>query len=125
MAVTGFHEGELAVQRRAGVSADAARLVTMLDEPDLDGGARLFLAARTFAVLAARDADGRLWSSPLTGPAGFLNGYATTLDVHTVARPGDPLAELPVGQPVGVLAIDFATRRRFRVNGTLLGRDDG
>ena len=40
----GFHEGELAVQQRAGVRADAARLAGMLGEPDLDGGAGLFLA---------------------------------------------------------------------------------
>ncbi|HEY3748692.1 MAG TPA: pyridoxamine 5'-phosphate oxidase family protein [Pseudonocardiaceae bacterium] len=121
----GFHEGELAVQRRAGVSAEAARLVTMLSEPDLDGGAHLFLASRTFAVLAARDGQGRLWSSPLTGPAGFLDGYGTTLDVHTAPRQGDPLAGLPVGQSVGLIAIEFAIRRRFRVNGTLLGSGDG
>jgi predicted pyridoxine 5'-phosphate oxidase superfamily flavin-nucleotide-binding protein len=125
MGVTGFHEGELAVQRRAGVSADAARLVTMLDEPDLDGGAHRFLAARTFGVLAARDRHGSLWSTPLTGSPGFLDGNGTTLDVRAVPRPGDPLADLPLGQPVGVLAIEFAIRRRLRVNGTLVSRGDG
>jgi uncharacterized protein len=121
----GFHEGELAVQHRAGVAADAARLVTMLDAPDLSGGAHRFLAARTFAVLAARDGQGRLWSTPLTGPAGFLDGNGTTLDVHTVPRPGDPLAGLPLGQSVGLIAIEFAIRRRLRVNGTLVSAGDG
>jgi hypothetical protein len=38
MAAEGFHEGELAVQSRAGVRAQAARLGgTMLAVPDLNG----------------------------------------------------------------------------------------
>jgi hypothetical protein len=116
---TGFHEGELAMQRRAGVTAEAARLAGMLAEPDLDGGGQRFLAARTFAVLTAADSAGRLWTSPLTGPAGFLNGRGQTLAVHAAPRPGDPLAGLAAGQPAALLAIEFAIRRRMRVNGTL------
>lgn len=33
----GFHDGELAVQRRAGVEGEAHRLERMLDLPDLSG----------------------------------------------------------------------------------------
>ncbi len=36
---TGFHDGELAVQARAGVSDDAARLTRMIAAPDLGKGA--------------------------------------------------------------------------------------
>ena len=73
MAAEGFHEGELAVQSRAGVRAQAARLGgTMLAVPDLNGGISGFLAERDFAVLTARDADGRLWTSALIASAGFL-----------------------------------------------------
>ncbi len=122
---TGFHAGELTVQRRAGVAAQAARLAGMVGEPNLDGGARRFLGERTLAVLSARDQDGLLWSSPLLGPAGFLRSHGRTLEVHNAPGAGDPLASLPAGQPVGWLAIDFATRRRMRVNGFLVGADDG
>src|SRR3712207_6255558 len=116
----GFHEGELAVQRRAGVSEQAARLSGMLRPVDLRGGAAYFLAERTFAAVTARDAAGRLWISPLTGPAGFLRARgASTLDVHAVPVPGDPLHSLAAGQPVGLLAMDFSTRRRLGVNGAL------
>jgi uncharacterized protein len=125
MSAAGFHEGELAVQRRAGVTAEAARLAGMLAEPDLDGGGHRFLAERTFAVLTARDSGGLLWSAPLIGPAGFLDGHGAVLDIHAVLRPGDPLAALPAGQPAGVLAIDFAIRRRMRVNGTLISHVPG
>jgi hypothetical protein len=59
----GFHEGERAVQVRAGVAAEAARLTEMLALPNLDGGARLFLADQEFAVLTARDSSALRWTS--------------------------------------------------------------
>jgi predicted pyridoxine 5'-phosphate oxidase superfamily flavin-nucleotide-binding protein len=122
---TGFHSGELAVQHAAGVTADAARLVRMLEQPNLDGGARRFLADRTLAAISARNARGVFWTSPLVGPAGFLDAHGTTLDVLVTPRHGDPLAGIPIGQPVGMIAIDFATRRRLRINGTLTGAGIG
>jgi len=117
----GFHDGELAVQRRAGVDTAAARLAGMLRPADLRGGATAFLAERTFAAITARDPAGRLWISALTGAAGFLRARgASALLIAAVAPVGDPLHRLEADQPVGLLAIDFATRRRFRVNGTLM-----
>ncbi|GGX62843.1 pyridoxamine 5'-phosphate oxidase family protein [Streptomyces fructofermentans] len=122
----GFHDGELAVQRRAGVGGLAARLSGMLAPGRLSGGAAQFLAGRTFAALTARDRNGRLWISPLTGPAGFLAVEdPTTLGVRTSPAEGDPLHGLAAGQQVGVIVIEFATRRRFRVNGTLADADTG
>jgi len=121
LTVRGFHGGELAVQRRAGVEAQAARLTGMLAPADLRGGLGLFLAGRTYAAMSARDRDGRLWVSPLAGPPGFLEPTGPdTLEVHAVPVPGDPLHGLPAGQPVGLLVIEYAARRRARVNGTLV-----
>lgn len=120
-AQTGFHDGELAVQDRAGVRVQAARLgEAMLATPDLNGGMGAFLAARDFAVLTGRDADGRLWTSPLFSSTGFLQAHDRELKVHALPSPGDPLHDLAAQQPVGLLAIEFATRRRVRVNGTLV-----
>ncbi len=100
--VGGFHGGELAVQRQAGVAGLAARLSGMLAPAELRGGIARFLADRTFAALTARDQAGRLWISPLTGPAGFLSPTsASTLTVHAVPVAGDPLHALPAGQPAG------------------------
>ena len=121
----GFHDGELAVQRRAGVVAEAARLSGMLAPARLGGGLNRFLADRTFAVLTGRDRDGRLWISPLAGPPGFLApASATTLTIRAAPAPGDPLHALRQ-QPVGLLVIDFAGRRRVRINGNLTGADSG
>jgi predicted pyridoxine 5'-phosphate oxidase superfamily flavin-nucleotide-binding protein len=122
----GFHVGELAVQRRAGVEAEAARLAPMLEPAELRGGLAAFLADRTFAVLAARDLAGQLWASPLIGPAGFLTVTSpTTLHVRATIRTADPLHGLPPGQPVGMIAVEFASRRRVRLNGTLTEASDG
>ena len=116
-----FHEGELAVQQLAGVRAEADRLSGMLAPPHLGGAAR-FLGERTFAALTGRDTEGRLWTSPLVGPPGFLDAEATTLRVRALPSPGDPLHDLPVGQAVGLIVMDYARRRRIRVNGVLVER---
>lgn len=120
----GFHEGELAVQRGAGVQEQARRLQGMLDPAELSGGAAMFLAMQRFAALTARDRDGVLWTSPLAAPPGFLQGDGDALRIATVPRDGDPLRDMPVGQQVGLIAIDFNSRRRMRINGILLAADD-
>lgn len=121
----GFHAGELLVQQRAGVSEDAARLAGMLRPAQLDGGPAKFLAERTFAVLTARNTEGRLWVAPLLGAPGFLQGAGTTLAVAAAPDPRGPLGRPTAGGPAGLIAVEFATRRRLRVNGTLTaaGRD--
>jgi predicted pyridoxine 5'-phosphate oxidase superfamily flavin-nucleotide-binding protein len=117
----GFHAGELAVQRRAGVTAQAARLVRMLEPAELDGGIARFLADRTFGALTGRDRGGRLWVTPLTGHPGFLSvTSATTLQVSAALPAGDPLHGLPADQPAGMVVVEFAARRRVRINGTLI-----
>lgn len=126
LADVGFHAGELAVQHRAGVEAQAARLARMLEPVELDGGIARFLAGRTFAALTGRDDADRLWVTPLTGPPGFLNVTSlTTLEVGAVLAVGDPLHGLPAGQQVGLVVVEFAARRRVRINGTLIQAGPG
>lgn len=113
------------MQRRAGVEAEAGRLESMLDSSGLSQGAARFLASQRFAALTGRDHNGVLWVSPLAAPPGFLRGQEGVLHVSASPRDGDPLHEIPVGQQVGLIAIDFATRRRLRINGELVGADHG
>lgn len=122
----GFHEGELHVQQQAGVLADASGLEAMLDSRDLSPGTAMFLAQRTLAAISARDAGGVLWVSPLVGPAGFLDVVGPRdLRIEAVPSIGDPLRGLPTGQEVGLIAVDFARRRRVRLNGLLTVADSG
>ena len=97
-----------AVQRRAGVEAEAARLTGMLAPPDLRGGLGQFLIGRTYAAMTARDAGGRLWVSPLVGDPRFLAvAGPAALEIATTPGPGDPLHGLPAAQPIGLLVIDM------------------
>ncbi|OCB19797.1 pyridoxamine 5'-phosphate oxidase [Mycobacterium malmoense] len=125
MTATGFHEGETATQRRAGVEAEARRLEGILGASGLSAGTVAFLASQRFAALTGRDRDGVLWISPLAGPPGFLRGDEDLLRVSALPPGGDPLHEIPGGQQVGLIAIDFAARRRLRVNGELVDADGG
>ena len=120
----GYHAGELSVQRRAGVSGQAARLAGMVGAGHLRGGMAQFLAGRTFAALSARDGDGTVWVSPLIGEPGFLEAVdPTTLRVHYRFPTSDPLRDVAPGQEVGLVVMEFAIRRRARINGTLLARE--
>jgi predicted pyridoxine 5'-phosphate oxidase superfamily flavin-nucleotide-binding protein len=121
----GFHEGELEVQEKAGVAQDAARLAGMLRPASLEGGAKKFLAQRDFAAITARDGDGRLWTTALSGLPGFLDSQDSTLTIRTAPGAGDPLHAVPAWQSVGVLVIDLALRRRVRINGELVRSTEG
>jgi predicted pyridoxine 5'-phosphate oxidase superfamily flavin-nucleotide-binding protein len=123
---TGFHSGELAVQRRAGVQRQAARLSGMVEQGELRAGVAGFLEGATFAAITGRDAAGRLWSAPLVDAPGFLiPASPTRLLVASTPSPEDPLSGLLGGQPVGLIVMDFAARRRLRINGTLTVANDG
>ena len=114
-----FHEGERAVQRRAGVERMAAQVGrNILSFVPTEFGA--FLGQQSFVVVASQGQDGRAWASLITGGAGF----ARALDDRQILlagmpAPGDPLEgalQRPQAQ-IGVLAIEFGTRQRIRLNG--------
>jgi predicted pyridoxine 5'-phosphate oxidase superfamily flavin-nucleotide-binding protein len=108
--------GEQVVRRRAG-----------FDRPGYSGPSRgrqippvaaEFLAAQPMLVLGAADRAGRLWTTLLSGPPGFLGVRDEQLRIAALPGPGDPLAALP-DRPtrVGTLALEPSRRRRMRMNG--------
>jgi uncharacterized protein len=124
-----YHTGEIAVQERVGVRALADRRASMLNDR-LIPGARAFLDQQGVAAVAAEAPDGSVWASVWCGVPGFLRSdesgervaLASELDltaaddvVREIVRAADPL---------GMVVIDFATRRRLRING-VAGRLDG
>jgi predicted pyridoxine 5'-phosphate oxidase superfamily flavin-nucleotide-binding protein len=116
----GYHDGQLAVQRRAGGSETAQRLERGM-RAELPDVAREFLAGLRLLFAGSTDPDGRVWSSLLSGPVGFVS----TPDERTVAVAAAPPDHDPLARaltdgpaPVGLLGIEPQTRRRIRVNGT-------
>lgn len=116
--MTVYHPGELAVQRRLGQSEIAARLSRMVRDEIPDAAAE-FLADQPMVVLAAADDAGRIWTSLVTGPPGFVHVTDEQIAVDALPVPGDPLHEVLTGKPhrVGMIAVQPQTRRRMRVNG--------
>jgi predicted pyridoxine 5'-phosphate oxidase superfamily flavin-nucleotide-binding protein len=121
-----YHEGERAVQERAGVRAMAERIGRGITDA-ISPGVAAFLAQRYTAYLASIDGVGRPWASQLVGPPGFVRA----LDDRTVRLAAAPpetesvRAHLRENPALGLLAIDLATRRRTRLNGTGTIADGG
>ncbi|GAA2387745.1 pyridoxamine 5'-phosphate oxidase family protein [Streptomyces glaucosporus] len=114
-----YHHGEREVQRRAGLQeeADVSGRAIRDTVPPV---AAAFLTQQRLLVVGAADDRGDLWATVLTGPVGFLRApNERSLSVAARPAPEDPLAPVLEG-PVhlGMLAIEAATRRRMRMNGT-------
>jgi predicted pyridoxine 5'-phosphate oxidase superfamily flavin-nucleotide-binding protein len=118
-----FHEGEIAVQQRAGVGQLAGRVGAGI-RSTIPTAAAEFLRDQPWLVLGSADEAGHMWASLLIGPPGFVRARdERTVHIGAAPLPSDPLAVRPaVGDAVGLLALDFATRRRMRLNGEVLER---
>lgn len=123
-----YHEGEVAVQRRAGVRGRAEKMAGMVERavPTSDD-VRALVSDQPHAVVTSVDRDGAVWVSFLTGDPGFISieGERT---VRFAADPsaGDPLADhLRSGMAAGVLLVDPRNRNRLRLNGVARPTGDG
>lgn len=109
-----FHAGELRAQALAGVNVSGAAIREFMPEQH-----RSFFAALRFLLLATVDDAG--WPVPtlLAGAPGFVSSPdQRSLRIEAAAGAPDPVrALLRPGRPVGLLGIDFSSRRRNRANG--------
>jgi predicted pyridoxine 5'-phosphate oxidase superfamily flavin-nucleotide-binding protein len=117
-----FHEGERAVQERAGEHPNAILNSRMITD-SIMLPALPFMAKQPWAILGGPDPDGRLWCSALVGEPGFVSpsedGKEVSFDLTQAPyHPVNPLFRgLAKGRAFGALFIELATRRRLRVNG--------
>ncbi len=123
--VSPFHAGEIAIQERLGARGieQWARKVVRDHMPDQH---RDFFSDQPFLVLSARDEQGRPWATIVEGKPGFVSSPDPT-HLRIDARPpeGDALEQAFTDDvDVGILGIELATRRRNRVNGRVLRRDE-
>ncbi|TCR69878.1 pyridoxamine 5'-phosphate oxidase family protein [Bosea sp. BK604] len=117
-----FHPGELEAQARAGVASRGAGIREFMPAQHRD-----FFALLPYLFVAGRDAQGWPIATVLAGEAGFVQSpTATELSIAALPSPQDPASDpLQPGAPIGLLGLDFQTRRRNRANGTIAARDDG
>lgn len=113
-----YHAGELAVQARAGVQAEAEHLrkgIGGIIKP----AAQEFLQTQQLAIASTIDERDRVWASLLTGELGFVQPLSEkTVEISAKLNPYDPIRNnLQLHYDIGLLVIDLATRRRLRLNG--------
>ncbi len=121
MPVESFHEGEIAVQERAGEREIGRRRASNIS-PRIVPGARPFLAQQRLIAVATAGDDGHVWASVWCGAAGFVRSedgerVSISRSLMTTSDDDPVQGRLAVGRDVGLLAIELTTRRRLRVNG--------
>jgi uncharacterized protein len=123
MTFLAFHEDELRAQALAGHQ----RVGRVAIRPFMPDQHREFFALLPYVFVATLDADGWPMASALTGEPGFVQSPdPTTLRIGTLPAPDDPAAPTcRAGAEIGLLGLDFTTRRRNRANGRLVAVDDG
>ena len=123
MTFLAFHEDEARAQALAGHQRPGRAAI----RPFLPDQHREFFALLPYLFVATLDADGWPMASVLAGDPGFMQSPdPTTLSIAASPAPGDPAAPTFVaGAEVGLLGLDFTTRRRNRANGRLVAVDKG
>jgi uncharacterized protein len=121
MDVSPFNPDELAVQALAGGGPrGGAGIRDFMPEQH-----RQFVAQLPYVFVGAVDSAGWPLATLLTGRPGFVRS-PDPMTLHIAGQPdaGDPAAEALVqDREIGILGIDFSTRRRNRANGRIVSRD--
>ncbi|MDB6144454.1 MAG: pyridoxamine 5-phosphate oxidase [Pseudomonas sp.] len=121
-----WHAGELLLQERAGVDAETRGHFTRFVRGSLSEQHRAFFPRLPFVIVGSVDPRGDPWVTVLEGPPGFAQSPDSGhLDLHPLLAADDPASiGLAAGEAVGLLGIQLETRRRNRVNGRVLIRQD-
>lgn len=125
---TSFHAGELAMQMLAGEQEIAERNGRMIHE-SIPANVWQFLSQQTLIWIGITDQHDQPWAFALSGSPGFIQpNDSGTLTITLSDRDLIPLPWrecLQAGKQIGCLAIEFSTRRRFRINGVITEADAG
>lgn len=117
-----WHAGELAMQTRAGVAQRLGEIGKRFVRAHLIDQHREFYPKLPFVALGSVDGNGDAWATLRAGQPGFLQ----TPDEYTLrlalAREADDPADAGMndGDAIGVVGVELSTRRRNRLNGTIL-----
>ena len=116
-----FHSGEQEIQSRLGVREQIENVGQRFIRDYLPDDHRQFYPQLPMLLVGSIDTSGRPWASVLVGRPGFIQSpNPRTLEIRSQALFGDPLNEnLAQGAQLGMLGIEYATRRRNRLNGTV------
>ena len=127
-----FHPGEQAVQITAGVRDEAENRGLKMLTPQLVDAQRAFFASLSFAVSSQLDDNGQPWAGLLTGRPGFITATPDgrvriergEASPQSFAALGAHFSNMKEGGQMGLLGIEFARRRRNRINGSVIKSAD-
>ena len=119
------HAGEDAVQRHLGVHERMAEVMAQVVRPFMPEQHRELFAKLPTLLVGSLDAQGRPWASVLHGEPGFI-AAPDERHLSIAARPAvDDPWQLAVGTPLGFLGLEPQTRRRNRMNGSVVAVEGG
>ena len=120
-----WHPGERMVQTRAGVNDKMSKLGPRVIRNYMLDQHRKFFASLPMVITGSQDENENVWAYPLFGDPGFIQ--SPTPELLSIKSPmshaGPALPQLNTRSQVGLLGIDLETRRRNRLNGTVLEKD--
>ena len=122
-----FHEGEQEAQTRAGVRGRMERIGRRVVRDYMPDQHREFFAGLPMLFVGHVDGKGRPWASVLTGTPGFITSPdPRQLEISAEPMGFDPLAgTLREGMELGLLGLEFHSRRRNRMNGRVRSLQPG
>lgn len=121
-----FHTGEQALQARTGVRERMEEIGDKVIRDHMPDQHRELFGKLPTMLLGAQDDQGQPWATMLHGPVGFVTSPdARTLRLQARPAPDDPVAPwLSEGAAIGLLGLEFHTRRRNRANGLVRALGD-
>jgi len=116
-----FHEGELAIQRKAGVAVATKSFERQISN-SIVRGAISFIENQAMAIISSVDLQKKIWVSVLFGDFGFVkvpDPNSLFIDLTNVYSDKSDIvySNIENESQLGTLFIELATRRRFRING--------
>jgi predicted pyridoxine 5'-phosphate oxidase superfamily flavin-nucleotide-binding protein len=111
-----FHADEIAAQQLARVHVNGAGIRPFMPDQHRD-----FFAQLPYLFVSVPGQDGWPIATILSGAPGFVAAPTpVTLRVNALPGASDPAAPgLVIGNEIGILGLDLATRRRNRANGRI------
>lgn len=120
-----YHNGERKIQQMVGEELQANSNGRVITDTILKGAIN-FIEKQPMAIVSSVSRSHEVWTSLLVGDFGFtavLDQNAIELDRDKIFSDDEDVffQNLSVGAFIGVLFIELQTRRRFRLNGLVIG----
>lgn len=126
-----FHQGEIALQKKLGIDKEIGERTNGFIRSYMPEQHRQFFTSCPFTVLALVDDEGYPIAMPIWGEDDMIESPSPTqLRFHLpdeVLKMIESALNLDViaGSKIGIVGIEYATRRRNRLNGTISHATDG